>query len=239
VLPYAHQYQLTGGVYRTLQRADPHLATWLHDARNRQNGYQVFCFSWLMPRSWRATPQGLSITGPTVDWEFGSPLAAVAQTLEAGLRAAGGLRVGSLWLDLAEIVDQRPRWPAAPVEFAALTPVVLTRPVPQRPPDYVVAGDADFVPALCANIAHRAEPFLAPSERDGVHVELATRRAAVRTKLVRYADQDIRGSMATLRIHARPPLLAFLYCGGLGEKTGMGFGMLAVRRARAWTAQDA
>ncbi len=233
-LPWHYPHLLHGFLYSALHKAQPDLATFLHNEGFSANShrYKLLTFSWLYPRKTRAQKEGVVMTGP-LHWWVSSPFPAPLEALAATLLKEGQARWGEVTVEVEKVeVEPEPSL-TQPVLLETLSPITVSTGV--RRGDkllkvFLSPQDPDFERIVNDNLRRKAQvlgekipgkAFLRLTPKEPPHSKLVwTQGLKVRSYEGKF---EARGNLRLLRIG---------YESGFGERNSQGFGMVRVLRER-------
>ena len=209
-------------IYRVLTHADPDWATALHaHDPTQKTRIRPFAAPWIQRIGGRNAPVAQGVFG-TLD-----PRIADAMTRYA---TAEPLELGSPWRVLA--VTPLPDGPlTSPRWFSVTTPVVVaSHGQPGR--RFLRPTDAEFVPLLRRNLAHKADQFCGASiPVEDIRLTATARWQFAGRRAARYAV-DAWWPGDPLRLEAPPPVLQVAETLGLGVYNAAGYGCVAPQADR-------
>jgi len=142
----------------------------------------------------------------------------------AGRYQAGGLMLGNCLYKIIDSVSI-PDVSHLPgkMTIKTLSPIVLSRCAENRKKEYILypKNEKVWLDALARNLAKRVLAFYGKDAQ--VEIQAVTRGKAA---LVEYQQTKIPARHMTLKITGGPEVLEMAIYGGLGERTGSGFGMV-------------
>ncbi|HEY0698874.1 MAG TPA: CRISPR-associated endoribonuclease Cas6 [Micromonospora sp.] len=200
-------------VYSVIGDQAPTLAAQLHDSGWQGSSLRPVGIS---PPVFVGAPKksGAYMMSPNGRIWFGSPIPAVAASLLAGVASRRELRWGPVTLTVKGAQMEQTVSTDCSAVLETRSPVL----VKAREERYLLPDDDGYVPALLANIRHKADVLGLPGDA-GIEVLSAGPRR-------RYdVSGGIRiGATATVRLDADPRLISALREWGLGLSNIQGFG---------------
>ncbi|WP_320064292.1 CRISPR-associated endoribonuclease Cas6 [Micromonospora sp. RTGN7] len=200
-------------VYGLIADQAPALATHLHDAGWQQSSLKPVGIS---PPVFSDAPKKRSayMMSPNGRIWFGSPIPTLAGNLLAGLISRRELRWGPVTLTVKGAQLEPLAAPESPAVLETRSPIV----VKGEEDRYLLPDDAGFVPALLANIRHKADVLGLPGDAELEVLSAGPRRRYEVANGIRI------GATAKIRLTADPRLIGALREWGLGLSNIQGFG---------------
>ena len=239
-LPINYQYEQSAVIYKILSNADKAYSAWLHDnGFQLDNGkhFKLFCYSRFLFEKYRIMPKVgcINIIGDKVEWFVSFlPEKSTAEFVH-GLFANQHVVIGNkdyrVALDVVDVEIQAPFSPSDECRFRTLSPICMKLHKDNKTvylgPESPLYEQALLNGLLSRYHAVHGEPYdgevfcrlnLISSPKE----KLITIRASTKGE-TRVKGYDFRFSMSL-----PSPLMHIAYEAGLGEETGMGFGMIEV-----------
>ncbi|MEU8337824.1 CRISPR-associated endoribonuclease Cas6 [Micromonospora tulbaghiae] len=200
-------------VYSLIADQAPTLATHLHDDGWGQSTLRPVGISPPVFLGARRKRSAYMMSSNGRIW-FGSPMPALAASLLASVTSRRELRWGPVTLTVKGAQLEPLTSPESPAVLETRSPV-LVKADKNR---YLLPDDDGYVPALAANIRHKADVLGLPGDADLEVLAAGPRRRFEAARGIRI------GATVTLRIHADPHLIGALREWGLGIANIQGFG---------------
>lgn len=204
-------------LYSLLYQHDPRLAGRVH----RSSGMAPFGYSApTFPGAARI--RGVYAAGGDGWWDVGTTSRDIAAAWVAGLVTNPLLNWGGVAIKVVGVfVTTPPVWDGGAVVWRTTTPVCVRTTTAQGSKP-LLPGDGSYLPALRASLRTRARsvgvPLVAAPQLHVLHV------GGRRSYPVSGSDTPRVGCPLAVRIAAPPQLLSVLWCTGIGQQTGAGFG---------------
>lgn len=200
-------------VYSVIADQAPALATQLHDAGWKDSSLRPVGIS---PPVFMGAPKkrnAYMMSSKGRIW-FGSPIPVLAAALLAGVTSRSEICWGPFSLTVKGAQLEPLVSPGSPAVLETRSPVL----VKAKEDRYLLPDDDEFVPALLANIRHKADLLGLPGD-----AELEVLAAGPRRRFDVAGGIRI-GATAKVRLHADPRLIGALRAWGLGLANIQGFG---------------
>ena len=223
-IPMAYQYQLQSAIYRKLSRGGA--GDW-HDggfAINDGQSYKAFCFGRLRGGYTVENRTYLRFTD-TFSLEVRSPVFDFCDALQRALELSPRMKLFDTELNVSAARLMNVHIFSQTARFAAETPIVVSRRLPNGETEYFSPEEDRFFTGLCANYTGKYEAVTGEPAP-----ELRLRPvSAFKKSVTKYKGIWVTGWRGELEVNAPPAALEFLYNTGLGEKNAQGFGFLKLR----------
>ena len=227
-------------IYQALRVADADYAEFLHHSGYRNpatphetKGLKPFVFARPFVPNVALRGEQLWCHSGIVQWQVGSPIAALLAALEQGWRAQGGLQLGATRLRLTRLEPMPPPVFTSPMRFPALSPLMVdSTPVGAKNKHYVRANDERFAELIAANLREKyrilfgAEPTETPFHF-AFDEDYARQRGGIErcSKLAHYKGLQIKSYLAPFVVRGGVDLIQLGWAGGFGNGNSQGFGM--------------
>ena len=221
VLPISYNYYLGSFVIRTIERVDEELAARLHAA----SPFKPYTFSRLLGRAIEKNGY-LRFNSRKIVWYFSSICSDVVKSLLKGLLSRREHKIQGFRFSVEgfEYVD----FPGGEVlDFNSLSPVAVSIKQDGKKV-FLDPSQEKFLEELLLNAKRKAEHFLGENE---VSLSVAIEKARphlLTVKGSRILSFDLEGTL-----EGEKDVIELLWNVGLGEKNGLGFGMVGLRRGRS------
>lgn len=205
-IPFNYQELMTGVIHK-----------WIgldNDVHGKSGQYS---FSWL--QNTLATKEGINLEDNAYFF-IGSINDALIKSIIKGVLESPEMFFGVRVIDvqIANIPEFRNS-----EEFLMASPVLLKRKEGDKI-RHVTLLDNDFEEVLTDNLKRKLEK--AELSSDGLSITLNPKTSYRQTKLVTYKGIKNRTSLAPIIIKGTQEQIAYAWCNGLGNSTGIGFGAL-------------
>lgn len=227
-LPRAYQAQLFGMLYAVLEGVDPTLGVMLHSHKPayHKRVYAPYVFSHL---DGEHTIDGIAITFiAQASMRVRSLSPALIAAWQRGLRAGSAVRLGGYMVEvIAAEASTRAFPPGDAARIRMATPLVLHKTVEGGFAQYIAPDEGDFSRYVCGNYTRKWQAFHMPG--DAPPLDITPLRVSARDKCVTtFKTARLCGWYGEYRLAADEKALELLYCIGLGERNGQGFGMFDI-----------
>lgn len=223
-LGYGYREAVQGMIYHLLPED---LSRWLHDEgiATPTGRWKPFVFSRLtgamQPDN---TRKAFQVSGP-IRLKFASPLTELINELGKALLLSNRLRLGSLVVNVGEVVLSEVAPPEPPATLVARSPITIFKKENGRR-RYYRPGEAAFSELLLNNLRNKARAL--GKEIDG---ELSIEPLEItprHKKIERYRKLVVEGWMGRYRISAPSEAIWVALTSGLGALGSQGFGFVEV-----------
>jgi len=214
-LPKSYGYYLASFFFRTLEKVNEDVAYRLH----RFSPFKPYNFSRILARADRVSESHLIFLKPKpAVLYFSSPFDEVALALLEALMVSRCIRIKGTCIRVERAEKVPPQ--LEPFPFRTLSPVTIS--VKKEKKVYLRPDQPLFYQELTSNFLRRFKVFTGNEQLPEIRIDVQTFKARlVWVKNSRIPAYDLWG-----RIEGDKEALSFLWDAGLGEKTGLGFGMV-------------
>lgn len=250
-IPINYQYEMMSAIYSILSKADGDYARMLHDEGyvSDVKRFKLFCFSNLIVpnrgivkrKVAREERTYLIVKSDQVNWYISFALPEGMQKFVQGLfvdqqmRIADSERGVTFRITEVQLVPD-PELSNAPIACETLSPILISKKVEGRTTvTYLQPGDEGYEAALLTGLLERYKVLNGKDYEGERYCRLTVVGKAPQSKLITIkADTEqqtkVRGFNYNFNIELPHELFIIAYNSGLGEKCGMGFGMIKIRR---------
>jgi len=205
-IPFDYQELLTGVIHK-----------WIGENNEFHGKSGQYSFSWI--QNTIATEKGLNLKNDAYFF-IGSVNDALIKKIVSGI-----LESPEMFLDVRVLDIQIKNIPS----FRSLEKFLMASPVFLKIREgeeirHVTLNDKDFEEVLTKNLKRKLEKANLSSE--GVSIILKPETSFRQTKLVTYKGIKNKASLAPIIIKGTQEQIAYAWCNGLGNSTGIGFGTL-------------
>ena len=245
-LPVNYQYELMSAVYAIFAKADKAYADSLHE-----NGYQVdnkrfklFCFSELIgPHkgiSFNPQTDRLRVNGEYVYWQISFMLEDGLRTFVQGLfnnqtiRIAdkqGGVTFKTVEIQMLPVAE----WKPEPMACTTMSSICVSRKCEgMSTVAYLSPSDEGYNEALLCGLLERYKAIYGKEYSGERYCNLTVVGDEPKSKLITIKagtpqETRVKGYKCKFNIELPEELFDIAYNCGLGEKCGMGFGMIRIK----------
>jgi len=206
VLPFSYQHLLTGVIHK-----------WLGKDNAIHGKSAQYSFSWI--QNAQASQSGVTLTDRSYFFISAYDVSIIKQLIK------GILADPTMFLDISvEDVQMTPVPEFNSQHVFAMASPVLLKVKDGNTTYHVTLKDSNFESVLTQNLKNKLERHCLSSE--GVAIKLDPSASYKKTKLVTYNGIQNKTSFAPIIIEGTPKQIAFAWCLGLGNSTGIGFGAL-------------
>lgn len=206
VIPFNYQELLVGTIHK-----------WIGSDNTIHGKSGQYSFSWI--QNTIATKKGVNLKGDAYFF-IGSINDALIKTIIKGVLDSPEMFNGVQVIDV-QVVNV-PEFENIE-EFLMASPVLLKIKEENRT-KHVTLLDKDFEEVLTDNLKRKLEKVGLSSE--GLSIRLNPETSYRQTKLVTYKRVNNKTSLAPIIIQGTQEQIAYAWCNGLGNSTGIGFGAL-------------
>jgi CRISPR-associated endoribonuclease Cas6 len=247
-IPLNYQYEISAWVYRTLGRADPAFAEWLHGqgyALSGNKAFKLFTFSHIdIEPPFKIVPSNgvISVGSGIVSLQLSFLLNQPLEHFVAGIFQKQSFTLGnsrvrpvSFSVDRVDILHS-PVF-SGQMRFRALSPICISASIPGRHAQYRHPEDTDYQILLRENLMNKLAiaqhyDFSARSKAiEEIPFEIALlsepKRKGITLKAFTAAETKVIGYFFDFEIKAAPVLLEVGYYAGFGVENAQGFGCVA------------
>lgn len=233
-LSCAHRDQMQGLVYEALKRGNSDYGTFLHQEGYRHPAgdnrrYKFFSFTSLLGGAKIKGHDLLLYPSGQGFFYVSSPDPAFVEAFQAGVTVDPSFGLGSLLLEVQDIAVMPLVIKNGTIVGRTLSPVVVTRPMPDGSPSHHLTFDDEGFPVLVSrNLAGKYSAWLGYEiPVDGI--SFAFFRPSVRESVVPFKQAKYKGVSGIFSLSCPDPeMLTFACLTGIGEKNSMGFGFVYV-----------
>lgn len=241
--PINYQYEMMSAIYSILSKADGEYAQKLHD-----DGYvsdfkrfKLFCFSNLIAPnrgiSFDKSTGRLKIVGEYVYWQISFMLEDGLQKFMQGIFENQTIRIADTSCGVTfRIVEVQlmadVEWKEGPIECRTISPVCVSHRVDGKSTvAYISPEDEGYEKAILTGLLERYKAINGKDFEGERYCKLTVIGDAPKSKLITIkagTEQQtrVKGFVYRFNIELPQDLFEIAYNCGLGEKSGMGFGMI-------------
>lgn len=251
-IPINYQYEMMSAIYSILSTADGDYAKMLHDEGYASDvkRFKLFCFSNLIGPNGGIVPLKekvgdeeqirLNVKGDVVLWYIAFALPEGMQKFVQGLFVDQQIRisdaVGGVTFRITEVqFVPDPDVTDGPIACETLSPISVSKRVEgMSTVTYLQPTDEDYEKALLTGLLERYKALNGKEFEGERYCKLTVVGNAPQSKLITIkagTEQKtrVRGFKYYFNIELPHELFEIAYNSGLGERCGMGFGMIKVR----------
>jgi CRISPR-associated endoribonuclease Cas6 len=217
LLPYDYRRQVRGLIFNLIRNVDPDLYRDLCEEGYGLQKYKLFTYS-LRPDEGVYNEKGFASLNGLYFLRFASADGACLEAVEKAVFALNTVSLNSRVFEILEVSRERLKERGG--AFRILSPVVVAARSGKKylslPED-----EKDFLRAVKDATKKRYE--LRMKKKGDIEVSFLNSRR----RLVQYKDGNILCFGGRVLIEADPEMIRFVQCCGLGQKSGIGMGMIA------------
>lgn len=249
-MPINYQYEMMSAIYSVLENADSEYARMLHDEGYSSDikKFKLFCFSNLIvPNRGIATREvsgksytRLIVKSDQVYWYIGFALPEGMQKFVQGIFSNQQIRIadsfGGVTFRVVEVqLDSEPEEINGPIECQTLSPICVSKKVDGKTTvAYISPTEEGYEGALLTGLLERYKALNGKEFEGDRYCKLTVLGNEPKSKLITIkadtAQQTkVKGFTYYFNIELPHELFKIAYNSGLGEKCGMGFGMIKVK----------
>lgn len=237
-LPINYQYEQSALIYKVLSHADAEYSAWLHDNGFRlDNGkhFKLFCYSRFKFEQYRIMPKAgcINVLGDKIEWMVSflpeKSTAEFVHGLFANQHVVIGNRDYRVALDVVD-VEIQPAFEYKEVGlFRTLSPICVSQ-MEQSRKQYLHPSSSNYPEAILSGLQSRYEA-ISGHRYQGENLCRMEWQCEPKAKLITIksysrAETKVKGYDGVFTLHLPEPLMHIAYEAGLGEQTGIGFGMI-------------
>jgi len=237
-LPINYQYEQSALIYKVLSNSNAEYSAWLHDNGFRiDNGkhFKLFCYSRFKFEQYRLLPKAgcINILGDKIEWMVSflseKSTAEFVHGLFANQHVVIGNRDYHVELDVVDVEIQPPFEYRENGLFQTLSPICVAQ-AEQGRKQYLHPSSAKYTSAILTGLLSRYEAIYSQKYQGEVFCDMEWLREP-KSKLITIksyskAETKVKGYDGIFRLQLPEPLMRIAYEAGLGEQTGIGFGMI-------------
>lgn len=251
VMPINYQYEMMSAIYSVLENADSEYARMLHDEGYSSDikRFKLFCFSNLIAPYRGISPvkvfvenkeyTRLKVKNNKVYWYIGFALPEGMQKFVQGIFSDQQIRIadslGGVTFKVVEVqLDSEPEEINGPIECQTLSPICVSKKVEGKSTvAYISPSEEGYEGALLTGLLERYKALNGKEFEGDRYCKLTVLGNETKSKLITIkadtAQQTkVKGFTYNFNIELPHELFKIAYNCGLGEKCGMGFGMIEV-----------
>lgn len=206
-LPFAHHAALTGALHR-----------WLGPDNEEHDTLSLYSFSWLQggvaSQDGLDFPQGANFF---ISFYQRDPIARLVQSILSDPILAYDMRITGVDIRETPVFTGQHY-------FQVASPVFIKRDRHDGQDRHILYTDEEADACLTETLQHKLSAAGLPS--DGVTVRFDRHYSGAKTQLVQYKGIHNKASFCPVIITGTPEHVAFAWCVGVGNSTGIGFGSL-------------
>lgn len=244
-LPINYQYELMSAVYSLLANADKNYATNLHETGYQTDNkrFKLFCFSELIgPNkgiSYNKQTGRLRVNGEYVYWQISFMLEDGLRTFVQGLFNNQTIRIadkqGGVTFKIVEIqMMPTSEWRPEPIACTTMSSICVSRKCEGKSTvAYLSPSDEGYNEALLCGLLERYKAIYGKEYSGERYCNLTVVGDEPKSKLITIKagtpqETRVKGYKFSFNIELPEELFDIAYNCGLGEKCGMGFGMIRI-----------
>ena len=207
IVPFAHLPMVTSALHR-----------WLGPDNPEHDKLSLYSFSWL--QGGRVVKGGLTFAQGAeffISFYIREPLTRLVQGILADPDLDYGLRVTEVNIREVPVF-------AAVTRFQVASPVFIKRDQHDGKDRHILYSDPDADDCLTATLHHKLTS--AGLDPTGANVRFDRSYTKAKTQLILYKNLQNKASFCPVIVSGTPEQVAFTWCVGVGNSTGIGFGSL-------------
>lgn len=241
ILPMNYMYQISGFVYKTLQKANKNYAEWLHEKgynyENKQ--FKLFTFSGLTLPKYQRYEDRFILQGDTVKLTVSFHVDDVMKDFVTGLFQRQRFFIqdkkSKIDFQIEQVqIDAEPNFKST-MRFRATSPVCITHHLEgKKYANYLAPNSENYKHLLFQNLIHKYQSIMPDNDGfDGQEMSFKLLTSQPKSRLITIKAfspeaTKVRGYLYDFEVTAPIELIKLGYAAGFGEKNSIGFGCVRV-----------